>query len=489
MEKMKLYPKGFIFSEEDISRVPKQYQKLIIQDTYKYWFDEDETPHTYEKNDTFIIIHGEYVHIGLDNQYTEEGLLRYLLDYFISDYDEYLDILDHIAGRYVIIIGNKEEVYVYPDAANTRTLYFSTKHNSIASHVYLLKDQYECEKEQFLTELPNMANGLLKTPFTEIKSILPNHMLSVKTKEISRFYPRENNKYKIMEEEEKFNLIERYLDEQLKFFFNKFDNIITSITGGGDSRFVLAILKDYIEEVEFFTYSTKSVADNSTYEGQILTYDLIIVRQILEYIKLNHKFIYFKENKIELSDKIRNLISKNSIGPASSFLVPQTMEHFPKKDLFHLRGNLLEIGQARLYRSRYRESNIEEVKIEFMKRYGNSKNQVANNYAENSFNDFVENIGFNEKTYDFHLLDLYYWEIRGGRWYSEVINTHDIVFETISPFNHRALIELSLSFSYEKRRDEYMFTEVINRKFPILNFFGDNNLLNLYEQNRDKKYN
>src|SRR5699024_6040481 len=95
---------------------------------------------------------------------------------------------------------------------------------------------------------------------------------------------------------------------------------------------------------------------------------------------------------------------------------------------------------------------------------------------------------YDENIYNFHLLDLYHWEIVDGRWYSEVINTHDIIFETISPFNHRALIEIALSFSYDKKRDEYMYTEMINRKFPILNFFGNNNLLNLYEQTRDNKY-
>jgi len=333
-----------------------------------------------------------------------------------------------------------------------------------------------------------MANSLLKTPFVDIKSLLPNHMLDTNKKSITRFYPRQENRYTNMDENEKFDLLDRFLDEQLKYYFSKFKNIITSITGGGDSRFVLAILKEYLDKVEFFTYSTKSVADNTSYEGQILTYDLIIVNQILEYIKLNHKFIYYKENRIAIEDKIRNLISKNSIGPASSFLVPQILEHFPKENLFHLRGNLLESGQARVYRTGYRESDINEVKVEFMKRYGKTSDDQAKLYAEESFNEFLESTNYDENIYNFHLLDLYHWEIVDGRWYSEVINTHDIIFETISPFNHRALIEIALSFSYDKKRDEYMYTEMINRKFPILNFFGDNNLLNLYEQTRDNKY-
>src|SRR5699024_5282378 len=99
-----------------------------------------------------------------------------------------------------------------------------------------------------------------------------------------------------------------------------------------------------------------------------------------------------------------------------------------------------------------------------------------------------DRLNYGVNIYDYHILDLYHWEVRMGRWHPEILNTHDIIFDTISPFNHRAMIEVSLSFSYEKRRDEYLFKELINRNYSILNFYGDNTLKNLYEQKRDEKY-
>jgi len=141
MQKMKLYPKGFIFSDESLPKLPNYYKLETFLDTYNYWYDEDMCATTFEHKESFIIIHGEYVHIGIDNQFTEKGLLKHLLMSFHQDYDNFLDIMDYIAGRYAIIIGDRNNVFVYPDASNTRTIYYSTKHQSIASHVYLLKDQ------------------------------------------------------------------------------------------------------------------------------------------------------------------------------------------------------------------------------------------------------------------------------------------------------------------------------------------------------------
>lgn len=487
-DKNKLYPRGFIFSDEKMERLPNFYKQVKILDKYYYSYDQDVNYNVLTYNNDFIIIHGIYVHVAHDFQYTSEGLLKYLLESFKRDYDKFLETLDFIAGRYSIIIGDQTNVYVYPDAAHTRTTYFSTNRDVISSHVYLIRDQFNNEREKYIKELPNLTNGLLRTPFKEIKSIIPNHMLNIRTKKLSRFYPRKENRYKNTPEERKFQMIDRILEEQLKFMFNNYDNVVTSLTGGGDSRFILAILKNYLSKTEFFTYATKSVPDNSSYEARILTLDLVIVQQLLENINLNHKFMFYKEDKLEIEENVKNLITKNTIGPHSQFLVQQILKHFPVDNLLHIRGNLLEIGQSRLYRNEYRESTVEEVKIEFLKKYSTSKNEDAKEFTEKSFDDFIDEINFGNNTYDFHLLDLYYWEIRGGRWYSELINTHDIVFETLSPFSHRALIEISLSFPYEKRKEEYMYTEMINKKFPILNFFGDNNPLNYYEQNRNEKY-
>src|SRR5699024_9735723 len=101
------------------------------------------------------------------------------------------------------------------------------------------------------------------------------------------------------------------------------------------------------------------------------------------------------------------------------------------------------------------------------------------------FEDFISKTKYDNNTYDYHLLDLMYWEIHMGRWHAEIINTHDFIIETVSPFNHRALIDITLSFDYEKRKNRYFQYELINRNYPVLNFFGLNELKNLYEQTKN----
>lgn len=481
----RLYPLGYIISDDELRNIPEYYDKKLILNKYYYYFDNVIEPHVFINNGTFIIIHGDVVHVGLKEQIPSSQLPKKLLHLYNQDYTEFLNLLDFIAGRYVIIVGDTNNVEIYPDATNTRSTYFTEEKNIAASHVFLINDQMKHERVSFAKELPELINGLLNTPFKNIKSIIPNYSLNLMDKSYTRFFPRENNKYTNITEEDKFILFERFWKKQLDYFLGKQGNFIFSITGGGDSRFSLALIKEHLDKVQFFTYSTKEGIDYSTYAGRLLTLDYKIVKQMLDDINLNHKFIYFVDNKKQLSDKEKSLLNKNTIGRHSSFLIPHIKDNYDQENLKHIRGNLLEIGKTRYFSNSYKESSINEAKKIYEKQYKKSKNEEANNLAEEMFEAYIKELSYGENLYDYHILDLYHWEVRMGRWHPEILNTHDIVFDTISPFNHRAMIEISLSFPYEKRRDEFLFKELINRNYPILNFYGDNNLKNLYEQTRD----
>lgn len=483
----RLYPFGYIFSDEKNENIPENFTELKVCDKYYYAFDDKLKENFIEKDGKFLIIHGEFIHIGIDNQYTNQGLTERLFSAYFFDHNVFLELLDFIAGRFVIIIGDLNDVKIYPDASNSRSNYYSITKNAVASHVSLLNAHGDYKRVKYGKELPELKNALLETPFSEIKSAIPNFYIDFYRKKQHRFFPRENNKYTSLDEDTKFQLIERFWKLQLDYYTAKYKNLLFSLTGGGDSRFSLALTKDYLERIHFFTYSRTSGVDESSQTAIGLTMDYNIVTQMLEVMNINHKFIYFVEDKIDLSEKDNNLISKNSIGRHSSFLIPQIKANYKQDNLMHIRGNLLEIGKTRYYRNVFRESNLEEMRKVFINRYAKNVSDDTLKLANEKYDEFIDNLNYDNKVFDYHLLDLYHWEIRMGRWHSEILNTHDIVFGTISPFNHRALIDLTLSFSYEKRRDEYAFKEIINRNYPILNFFGDNDLKNMYEQSR-KKY-
>src|SRR5699024_9395198 len=129
---------------------------------------------------------------------------------------------------------------------------------------------------------------------------------------------------------------------------------------------------------------------------------------------------------------------------------------------------------------------LEQFKIAFDKRYKKLlKPEDSIEEYDRAYYEFMNELGYTDFIYDYHLLDLYLWEIRLSRWHSEILNTHDVCFETLSPFNHRILLEIALSFNYEYRKNGQMFQELININWPVLNFFGDNNIKNMYESNKN----
>lgn len=225
--------------------------------------------------------------------------------------------------------------------------------------------------------------------------------------------------------------------------------------------------------------------DKEGYFIKSLTIDNIVVKQILTDININHKFLYFSNDDNDFTENELNVLSKNSIKGHGRFLIRHYNNNFKEEDIIHIRANLLEIGRA-YYLKLDRPNHIKSVKNVFDNSFKSNKLKISKEILDNRFFKSIDELYYDE-VFDYHMLDLYYWENRMGRWFSEVLNETDSAFETFLPFNMRSIIDLSLSFGIEKRREDYMFKELINRNYPILNFYGENNVKNVYEQIRDEK--
>lgn len=484
-KRIKPYPLGYVFSEFSVSKekLPNHYNYRLVANTFHYYYDPEVNPAIYEINDYFILIHGHYVHAAVDNSIENKDLPQILLEQYVHNYSNYLDLLDFIGGRFVILIGNSNTMEIFPDATNSRSTYFKTDSNICSSHAHLLGDIFDLEK---IERKKYLNNNLLMSPFKTVQSVFPNYKLNLFSKEYERFFPRRDNIYKKMSEKEKFELIEIFWDKQLKYYFNHYNNFIFSLTGGGDSRFSFSLIQEYKDKVNFFTYASTDKEDYSTEESSMLSIDYAIVKQLLDHYNIKHSFFYFDQLTNDLNDYEIEILSKNSINKHTQNMLPFIHHQYPYNNLMHIRANLLELGQARDYRNRYVESTKTIAKEKYMER---TKKVLGTDFKakeiENQYDLFVKKLNFGENIFDYHIMDINYWEVRMGRWHAEVINNHDILFDTISPYNHRALIDVTLAFPYKKRKSEYVFKEIINRNTPILNFFGDNNIKNIYEQNRE----
>src|SRR5690625_5913650 len=139
-DKIRLFPNGFLFTpEEKTENLSTHYEHSLIQGKYHYYYDSDSRKKIYNDDESFIIIHGLFVHIDPEKGDITEDSPKLLLGLFNKNYDQFLEKLDYLGGRFIIIVGDMNNVDVYPDATGSRTAYYSKDVNSISSHSKLHK--------------------------------------------------------------------------------------------------------------------------------------------------------------------------------------------------------------------------------------------------------------------------------------------------------------------------------------------------------------
>lgn len=478
----KLYPFGFVFSDSILESIPNYYQSVRILDTFNYYYDSSVIPYFYQNNNSFVIIHGHFAHVSLSENISKDNILKELLNTYNNEYTKFLDIIDYLGGRYAIIVCSNQEVRVYQDACGCRSVYYATDGNIIASHAHLIADNHNVKKFPLITGFPKLAFNLTLSPFENVKSMLPNLYLDLFSKNLVRFFPRGENKYLKLSADERLLKVEKLWKGQLKQYMKEYSNVVFSITAGNDSRVSLALAKEYKDKMRFFTYSIVDPESKRDYFDKSLFIDKQVVEQILQDISLDHQFFIFERGKQTLSQGELKVVVKNSILSHGRYLLKYYRQAFPDNDLLHIRATLLEIGQATYLKTDI-DNSIEPVKSFFLRHVTHNRKKEYLEELSALFDDRISDFQY-DNTYDYHIMDLYYWENRMGRWFPETLNETDSAFETLLPFNMRAIIEISLSYDIADRRNQEMFNELINRNYPVLNFYGKNQSLNLYEQTK-----
>lgn len=479
----KLYPLGFILTDKVIKNIPKYYNAEKVREYY-YYYDKNMPFKKYSNENFEIIIHGHFVYTDFESELVNKEVLPKLLNEFRTNYDLFLNSLDFLAGRYVVMIISDQIFEVFQDAVGARSVYYMLNENVLSSHLHLIEDNYNC----YMHTLTSQVNGLDKyfttTKFVNIKSMLPNFKLDFIHKNLQRFFPRSINTYNELTDNERIDKIIYLWKKQVEYYTRNY-NVIQSLSGGNDSRVSLALSYDAKDKIEYFTYSPiEGSFDIDDRSSEILNLDRKIVEKLLEITDIKHQFINYNPSIID--NEYNNYVKRNSTlehVEQKSDLLNQYVRLFTKHKTIHIRANLLEIARAHNITER-RNNNYKEVLDTIHNRLRENNLDIVKEELEEHELKSIEEINYNEDLYEYHVLDLFYWEITLGRWHSEVLNSNDIFFDTLLPFNLRAIIEISLSFTLNQRKQDYLFKEIMNKTLPLLNFLGINQIENLYEQGK-----
>ena len=489
-----LYPRAFVVHHKSLENSgwegpPDRFQHLIFGEL-SIWFDSERTPAIARSESAAVLIVGTAAFVSpsardagstADLQVVAETLHAELT----RGQEHFLDALDYLGGRFAIVVEVDGLYRVFHDAHGTRTIYYDVDRPAFSSHAHLLaslvgaepRHSDELKAAQSWAALP-LSFAWDETPYPTIRALLPNHVLELESRRTYRYFPRERNRFTGLTFEERASEINRLWLGQMSAFAQTTDRFFVSLSGGLDSRVVLAALRDYKDKVDAFTYFTNNGTGNW---AQAMQLDRDLSREVLALAQVNHvPIVHGQGTKFTEEDKA--IADKNSLVEHGRWLVARYVENFGNSTGLHFRGNTQETIRS------YYGSTKQRDPIDLVKGLMSSRLKSVN-LDDSDIKDYeakldstLKQFGYPNALHDFVASDMFYWEIRMGRWLAEIYNETDPAFDSISPMNMRAIVELGLAGTEDERRSGIMFTELIDRNWPELNFPGINNRNNLYKQ-------
>lgn len=482
-----LFPRGFLLHESDVPvDVPTGWAQTALP--HRNWMlshDPKLDLDIRETNDksSWVAVVGLCLYAG-DGDSGAFPALR-LAEALGQSRKDFLDQLDMLAGRFVVITVEADEPIVRHDAMGLRSVYFSPSARLVGTHANLLQQVWPHDLRTNRTGLSTMLTSWSRTPYLGMDALLPNHELRIADWSVHRYYPREANHYTKLSVAERIDLFRSRWTRQLDDLRSRHEDLVMSLTGGADSRTGLALCWEHRKDLSMFTY-TANRGHESQYRAS-LSRDRAIVDKLLEIMPdARHDYFYLDDQVTQLSEQQQHVQRQNTIGRHGAWLMPHYLREFTDREYIHLRGSGFEVGRA-YWDARPETDSVESLMALFRFRHIKSKSKEPFAEAMAYFREGLQRWEYLDNLHGVHLRDLYYWEIRMGRWASEIHNETDLAFETCVMINSRSLLEITLSFPVEDRRTGYFFAELINDAAPLLNFFGKNDLRNLYEITRDER--
>lgn len=387
-----------------------------------------------------------------------------------------LDSTSRLGGRWVLIVQDKHESYLLNDATGLREVYFTTRRH--ASGVWCAS-QPQVIAELFGFQVSGPAAEFLRTlheanhrqrkqrvrwwpgdgsPYCEIEHLLPNHYLSLSTGRVQRFWPiRECRKMALAAAVEEASQI---LRGTMASAAKRFDNdLVLMITGGMDSRVVLAASREIAGRLSYVTlaHNDNSDIDASNAAG------------ILGELGLPHTIV--PAHNTRLTDEFRAAYSRQclALGEHTVANAQALLPYFQRSRVAVL-GSVAEVAVNPYY--------LEVVRpfIPATSHTGNGlrpdlakiKEMEHSPYAERALQEWLDLVG---NTHGYHVFDLFYWEQRVGNWLADWLLGYDLIWkDSVVPFNCRRLLEILLwvDASYRKKYDSRIHERLIERLWPAV---------------------
>lgn len=242
-----LYARGFLLTRSEAS-VPEHWSAVSLG---AWTFYHDPVAAVAVRGGTLLFGHA----IDLRSGEGRIGSIAERIDE--SDGSARQDLIDHLAGRFLVVQATGDDLRLQQDAAGLRAVYWTDRSERFfaGSHQKLVAEQISAGRSDFAGGYLS-RNGFQVTPgratsHLGVVRLLPNTELGTGTRDLERVYPRDARSEASVGEVA--GLVIDSVDAQLPALRSTPD-VVVSLSAGLDSRTTLALLRPIIDHLTFFTY-------------------------------------------------------------------------------------------------------------------------------------------------------------------------------------------------------------------------------------------
>lgn len=465
MEENLKYPIGFLLTKYDFDN-KYGWNQYKLQDNWDLYYSSTNEFTQSMINGNQIIVLGYFFDIR-DGEMEAKFIVDKLLMSIQESYDQFLEELAYLSGRFLLILTHNGEMKLFNDAAGLRNVCFHKYSDIIASHDSLVNEVTGNHLKQVYFN-PSEISFSYHTRYEFVEKLIPNMSLEINSKKLERYYPMKA--YPVRSREEIRAELKYYLSETVKWLDQSGYKPILSLTGGGDSRTSLAILKPIVKRLETFTY-LKDTSNANEYTKKTYKNDESIVRSIVDNVNLNHMFFTISTTE-QVDSNIIQTIKHNVMSQHGLNLSYDYYKIFGHEKYMHLRSTgLFNVGK---YIFPNASLKVTEWDIETIAKYVQKWTKIDDTQKNIEHLDHLLKHAQLQDFYNYNPLEILFISYRLIQWHSGVISESDIAFNTMLLLNSRRIVDLMLSYPIEDRIENKLFKDLIDELWPILNYWDVN---------------
>ncbi len=381
--------------------------------------------------------------------------------------DHFIELTTGLGGRWAILLKYGSSAVVFNDTAATRSVFYhidQKKRVWLATQPGLLAEKFgftESEDSREFRASPEFNRKVEvwwpgdSTPFAEVKHLLPNHLLDLRTGEVKRYWPNKPLKKYSLEEgvREASAILKGVLAGAHKRY-----PLAMSLSSGLDSRTVFSACKDFAEEMLVFNMKYRNHSDESD--------DVRVPAEMARILKLkNYKVFDCRDYH---SEEFKKLYDRHVVGLKTDWEnIAEARLHEIPADTVVLKGSISEIMRCRYWNVGVYPVTVNFESIVRLVNQGNSR------LIRENLKKWMDDAMPAEK-YGVKLLDLLTWEVEVANWYSMGHDIFDIAQEDFTPFNNRKFFEVMLGIDPKYRSYPYHIAqrEIVKYLWPELAQFA-----------------